>query len=133
MVFQLPAKVFGQDQLYNRHQPYLKFDMSGRGHTLAATEMHVFMAFKELRPWVNRKAGGGLGKTREGGFTVWSAGRCFYILKTAWDTECLPIPSSHVNVTACLSVKDWNRAKCRCPSSRMKTRLGSLLTELHWT
>lgn len=59
MVFQLPAKVFGQDQLYNRHQPYLKFDMSGRGHTLAATEMHVFMAFKELRPWVNRKAGEG--------------------------------------------------------------------------
>lgn len=57
MVSQLPTKVFGQDQLHNDHQPYLKFDISGKGHILAASEMHVSTAVKEITPLGEQRAG----------------------------------------------------------------------------
>lgn len=58
-VSQLPAKVFGQDQLYDHHQPYLEFDMSGRGHILAASEMHVFRAVKDITLFREQQKGDG--------------------------------------------------------------------------
>lgn len=73
------------------------------------------------------------GPTRDADFTIGPAGHGLHDSATARDTECLPFATAHVNANACLGAKDGNRVTDHCPLSRRNTRLGSLLTGLHWT
>lgn len=50
MVSRRLAKVVCQDQLYNDHQPYFKFDTSGQRPILATSEIRVFTAVRGSMP-----------------------------------------------------------------------------------